>query len=129
VAIHESGAARIFTLINDTLWKISESVETDVPANPLQEGIFVLEAKSGSECRANNARLVAAMRSAVPEEGGHVWAIFAGATGARCNVDLIGDRIAKAEWGSSVNIQTVQVVEKLGMCTRCTTFFHSNIFP
>lgn len=44
-----------------------------------------------------------------------VLLVIAGSKGARCNVDITGDRLGKVEWNNKMGkVSSVQIVQKLG---------------
>lgn len=75
---------------------------------------FILDAKTGVECTADRARFGASMQNATAVDS-HVLFLSAGVKGIRCNVDINGERLAKADWSSNAGtVDTVRIVDKLG---------------
>ncbi|KDQ63133.1 hypothetical protein JAAARDRAFT_119208 [Jaapia argillacea MUCL 33604] len=122
-----SGETKIYTLNHSPatgLWSIdSEPKVMETAANPVPRGsTFVIDARSGARCKADRAGLAVALNPPKPapvgkEDGstGHCILVTAGGKGVRCNLDVDGDRIAKADWPSKVGtVECVEVVERNG---------------
>ena len=102
--------------------------ETETLANTLPTGIFVLDAHTGTSCRADRNRLAISLdrqsgnmvmgadkKHDEGEEGPRCFLIVAGEKGVRCFADLGEERAARAEWGSKVgSVNAVQIVERNG---------------
>ena len=80
-------------------------------ADPLPDGTFVVDTL-GVHIAADRARLAASFRA--PTDTPQCLMITVGAKGARCNLNIDGDKVAKIEWGSKVGlVQSVQIVKNL----------------
>jgi syntaxin-binding protein 5 len=116
IAIHASGATRIFTFVpSGTSYTIaSEPTLTETLANPIAHSSFVLDAKTGSLCKADRSRLGIALQ-ATATVNTHVLWISASGKGARCVADVTGEKLGKAEWNPKEGtVWSVQVVERNG---------------
>jgi syntaxin-binding protein 5 len=85
--------------------------ETSVGA-VLPNGSFVLDARSGITWLADKQRF-----RLLNQPAGETHALFVsvGSKGARCNVDVSGERIGKVDWPDYAgHITAVQVIDKLG---------------
>ena len=114
-----SGHTSIYTLeyAVPSTWKVLPNpVIVDGSAHPVPGSSFVLDAKRGTRCRADRNGLASALQ---PGEGGaaerqYVW-VSAGAKGVRSMLNVNGERIAKADWGSKVGtVLHVEIVGRLG---------------
>ncbi|OBZ79198.1 Lethal(2) giant larvae SRO7 [Grifola frondosa] len=129
-AIAPSGLTSIYTIVHapPSSWTVSKpALAIESVPRPLPCASFVLDAKTGVQCRANRRGLSAVLKAAegqvFDDDGreslgtkGTVW-VSAGAKGARCTANVNGERIARVEWGSKVGtVQHVEVVEKNGSC-------------
>lgn len=115
--VYSSGRTRIFSVVRgnqSSQWlAVREPVKFDMESKVLPQGSFVLNAKTGTPCKADKARFSAATRGS-PSDG-HVFFLTAGVEGAKCNLDISGDRIAKVDWDTNVGkVIQLQVVEKTG---------------
>lgn len=123
IAARASGQATIFTLIRtpDGIWSVSPTPETsDTVSQPFSGGSFVVDTRTGNQCRANRGGLGAAL-SASPEDvekGKAVW-VCAGVKGARSVVDITGERVGRVEWSSKFGkVERVSLVQKNGTYQR-----------
>jgi syntaxin-binding protein 5 len=124
IAVHISGLLQIFTLSRhpgSTSWIFDEDpVTTETVANPLPQGIFILDSKSGAQWKADRGRLGASLHPTAVQNT-HGICVTTGAKGARSVVDITGERIGKTDWGSKGGIvQNVQIVEKNSKSHRTT---------
>ncbi|KAI9057006.1 hypothetical protein FKP32DRAFT_1615502 [Trametes sanguinea] len=116
-----SGATSIYTLQYNapSTWTVVQPpVTVEGATRPVPGGSFVLDAKTGIRCRGDRAGLAAALHkeTASEEARGFIW-VSAGGKGVRCTLNVNGERVAKAEWGSKVGtIQHVEVVGKTDSC-------------
>ncbi|KAE9409115.1 hypothetical protein BT96DRAFT_953546 [Gymnopus androsaceus JB14] len=113
-----SGASQVFTFGRsaDSSWvPFGEVVKFDSPVQPM--AMFVLNSKNGSPCGAYRSRLAASMDASRATPTDQVLLVIAGSKGARCNVDITGDRLGKVEWNNKMGkVSSVQIVQKLGSC-------------
>lgn len=117
MAVRLSGLTQIFTLSNPGgPWSVSgDPAIVDAVANPLPQGSFVLDSKTGGQWKADRGRLSASL-SSTPTGDAPPLFVTVGAKGVRCLGRINGERISKADWGSRVgNVEGVQVVERMGM--------------
>ena len=124
IGVRASGFTGIFTLtrVEDGSWLVNPIPEnTDTVAQPFPDGSFVLDAKSGRKCRANRGGLGAALSASSEDlEKGKTFWICAGVKGARCVVDITGERIARVEWPSKLGkVDRVSVIQKNGAFVLC----------
>ncbi|KAF9074911.1 WD40 containing snare-dependent exocytosis protein [Rhodocollybia butyracea] len=112
IAGHSSGTLKVFTFGRsvDSSWNLTgEPMKSDSPVQPLQ--IFVIDSKRGSRCTANRSKLLACMDNSGASP---VLLVIAGIKGARCNVNLTGERVGKVEWSHRMGkVLNVQIVQKL----------------
>lgn len=103
----------IFGRTADSSWApIGEAVRLECPVHPV--ALFVLDSKNGSPCGSNRSRLAASMEGSGTTTNDQVLLVAVGSKGARCNVDITGDRLAKVEWNHKMGkILSVQIVQKL----------------
>ncbi|KZV70969.1 hypothetical protein PENSPDRAFT_578479 [Peniophora sp. CONT] len=123
VAIRASGRATVFTAARtgDGVWAIPPTSTSSEMIPPLQNATFVLDARLGSQLKADKNRLAFALdRERVEAEvkrgddGHKCLLVVVGSKGARCYGDLDGDkRVGKAEWSSKAGMAlAAQVVER-----------------
>ena len=95
-------------------WSIvGEPVSCKAVADPLPGGTFVVDTK-GVAVGADRTRLAALFRDVLPTGTPQCLMITVGAKGARCNLNIDGDKVAKVEWGGKVGlVQSAQIVENL----------------
>lgn len=96
---------------------------------PLQNMVFVLDTRLGSQLKADKSRFALAVdRERVELEakrgdndGHRSLLVVVGSKGARCYGDLDGDkRVGKVEWsGKSGLALTAQIVERSGKVVSC----------
>ncbi|KAJ6503249.1 WD40 containing snare-dependent exocytosis protein [Mycena vitilis] len=114
---YASDATEILTVLRDansTSWRIdSEIKKVDTVANPLAEGTFVLDWKSGVPIHATREGLTKSMHPTPAET--HCILVTAGSKGAKSFSDLTGARIGKVDWGNKTGtVCSVQIIEKMG---------------
>jgi hypothetical protein len=64
--------------------------------------------------KADRSRLAASLQGSDRNNLPCLW-IIAGAKGVRCNADITGKRVSKADWSNKVGgVESVQIVEKNG---------------
>jgi syntaxin-binding protein 5 len=117
IAVYQSGHAEIYTLAhsgNPVSWSIvGEPVSCKAVADPLPGGTFVVDTQ-GVAVGADRTRLAALFRGVLPTGTPQCLMITVGAKGARCNLNIDGDKVAKIEWGGKVGlVQSAQIVENL----------------
>lgn len=92
---------------------IDEPVPCKVMVDPLPGGTFVVDTK-GAPIKADRVRLATSFQSVLPAGTPQCLMITVGAKGARCNLNIDGERIAKIEWGTKVGVvQSAQIVENM----------------
>ena len=112
---------------NEDVYTISQSHEgfkfegpvtfNKVVPNPLPNGTFVVDAKTGASCKADRQRFMD-MLHFHEKEVGPVVLVAAGMKGVRSFLNITGERIGKAEWSAkSGSVVDVQIVERLGRYT------------
>lgn len=114
LAIRASGHTQILTISRDSSsWSCHVLKET-VDATPAPLACFVLSAKTGKEIAANRAAYSGLGRSQANVQSLSIF-LSVNSKGARCYLDITGDRISKAEWGSSEGTGVhAFVVERMG---------------
>lgn len=116
LALHTSGACEIYTVAQSdgsVSWTCEGPILAEGVANPLPQGSFVIDSKSGNKWKANRARLTESI-AATPVVPRCAF-VACGSKGARCFANINGEQIAKTDWGSKGGvIQGVQIVERLG---------------
>ncbi len=112
-----SGQTTIYTLeyAPPSTWKISaHPVVLDGSSHPVPSGSFVLDAKTGKQCRADRNGLASVLQSEHSTERQYLW-LSAGAKGVRTVLNVNGERVAKVDWGSKVGtVLHVEIVGRLG---------------
>lgn len=74
----------------------------------------MLDANTGAPMKANRSGLAASLQSSSGDNVHCLW-VTTGAKGVRCILDITGERVGKADWGSKVGgVESVQVIEKNG---------------
>ncbi|KAF5388500.1 hypothetical protein D9757_004730 [Collybiopsis confluens] len=117
IAGNSSGTSQLFTFgrTADFSWASTrEAVLFESPVQPLD--MFVINSKNGSRCAANRSRLAASTSdSDLVATYESVLLVIAGTKGARCNLNLNGERLGKADWShhKMEKVLSVQVVQKL----------------
>ncbi|KZP28851.1 hypothetical protein FIBSPDRAFT_816652 [Athelia psychrophila] len=115
IATRESGRTQVFTLkrASNLVWGVEEAVvELETAPHPLAS--FIIDAKTGARVKVDKSSCAAYGEIEIVGAPRCMW-VTAGAKGAKCFVDVDGERIGKVEWGSKVGaVETVQVVEKSG---------------
>ena len=117
VAAYQSGHAEIYTLVhsgNPVSWSIiDEPVPCKAMVDPLPGGTFVVDTR-GAPIKADRVRLATSFQSVLPTGTLQCLMITVGAKGARCNLNIDGERMAKIEWGTKVGVvQSAQIVENM----------------
>lgn len=112
-----SGAQEVITLLpsgSPATWGISgEPVRTHGVSDPLHDGVFVHDSKTGTRIDATGSLLAASYRSESPNSPPILIAV--GAKGARTYANINGDRIGKTDWGIRAgNAIAAQVVQRMG---------------
>ncbi|KAF8078966.1 hypothetical protein FPV67DRAFT_88576 [Lyophyllum atratum] len=116
VAMRVSGHYQVYTLTQTgssaQSWTCQKPITVDSGiSQPLPQCAFVIDSKTGAGLPASRSRLAAADLDG-PRTSSIL--VMVGAKGARCFVNINGERIGKVEWGSKVGaIQGVQIVERL----------------
>ncbi|KAG2156546.1 lethal giant larvae like, C-terminal-domain-containing protein [Suillus bovinus] len=116
IAIHESGNTQVFKIIRDpesSLYDFAHDVtRVEGLPNVLQGGSFVIDSQKGTTWRADRSRFASSLQTR-DNNLAHCFWVAASAKGARCMLDISGERISKVEWNSKKNkVRHVQVVEK-----------------
>ncbi|KAI0639923.1 lethal giant larvae like, C-terminal-domain-containing protein [Trametes polyzona] len=112
-----SGTTSVYALAHNapSTWTVVQPPLTiDTPARPIPGGYFVLDARTGAKCRGDRKGLATVLQTdeVVATEQKFIF-VAAGAKAVRCTLNVNGERIAKAEWGSKVGtVQHVEVVER-----------------
>ena len=92
---------------------LGEPVATHGVSEPLKEGVFVLDSKTGARIGATGSLFAASYRSESPSSPPIL--ITVGAKGVRTYGNITGDRIGKADWGVRAgNAVAAQVVQRMG---------------
>ncbi|KAF7966227.1 hypothetical protein HWV62_39499 [Athelia sp. TMB] len=116
IASRQSGRTQVFTLVRDEIscWEVEEATTLELETVPRPLASFVIDAKTGAHVRVDRSS-VSAFSASENVKGPRCMWVTAGSKGARCVVDVDGERIGKAEWGNKVGaVESVQVVEKSG---------------
>jgi hypothetical protein len=116
IAIHESGNTQVFKIIRDpesSLYDFAQDVtRVEGLPNVMQGGSFVIDSQKGTTWRADRSRFAASLQTKDSNPAHCLW-VTANVKGARCMLDISGDRISKVEWNSKKNkVGHVQVIEK-----------------
>ncbi|KAG1754961.1 lethal giant larvae like, C-terminal-domain-containing protein [Suillus paluster] len=116
IAIHESGNTQIFKIIRDpksSLYNFAQDVtKVEGLQNTLQGGSFVIDSQKGAPWRADRSRFAASLQTQDSNHDHCFW-VTASTKGARCMLDISGERIAKVEWNCKKNkVGHVQVIER-----------------
>jgi len=116
IAIHASGKTQIFKIHRDpksSLYSVAQDIaEVEGLPNVLQGGSFVIDSQKGTLWRADRSRFSSSLQigDSVPD---HCFWVMASAKGARCMLDISGERVAKVEWNNKKNkVGHVQVIER-----------------
>ncbi|KDR85736.1 hypothetical protein GALMADRAFT_218826 [Galerina marginata CBS 339.88] len=121
IAAHQSGQAEIFTLIpsgNPVSWGVAgDPVSCKAVPDPIPDGTFVLDSK-GTQCKADRARFAASFKGVSPSRADSGpksnTLLTVGANGARCSLNLNGEKVAKVEWGHKVGaVRGAHVVQHM----------------
>jgi len=117
IALYASGLHEIYTITQSggsAVWICEGPISTEGVVNPLSQGNFIIDCKSGNKWKADRTRLSESTHStttAIPR----CAFVTCGAKGAKCFANINGEQIAKTEWGSKIGvIQGAQIVERLG---------------
>lgn len=116
IASHESGSTEVFKIIRDSessLYNFAQDVtRIEGLPNVMQGGSFVIDSQKGTAWRADRSRFAASLQTRDNNPARCFW-VTASAKGARCMLDISGERISKVEWNSKKNkVGHVQVIEK-----------------
>lgn len=116
IAIRESGRTQVFKISRDpksSSYNFAQDVaEVEGLPNVLQEGSFVIDSQKGTFWRADRSRFAASLQigNSNPD---HCFWVVAGTKGARCMLDISGERVSKAEWNNKKNkVGHVQVIQR-----------------
>jgi hypothetical protein len=119
IAQHTSGRYEIYTLTpsgGSMLWTCEGPISAEGVLNPLPQGSFVIDCKSGNKWKASRALLGEPTRPTT-SEAPHCAFVTCGSKGAKCFANINGTQIAKTDWGSKIGVvQGAQIVERLGEC-------------
>ena len=118
IASRASGYTQIFSLRHPSRsspWELNgEPVETEALAHPIPHGSFIVDADTGAPIKANRSRLAASLQDSNRNNVPYLW-ITASAKGIRCIANIVGERVAKADWSNKIGgVESVQLVEKSG---------------
>ncbi|EEB93843.1 hypothetical protein MPER_07453, partial [Moniliophthora perniciosa FA553] len=112
IAARPSGSSQLFTFEQrpDSSWKlVGEVIKIESPSHPLPGAMFVIDSKTGARCLAEKRRLSVSAGGSTP-----VLFVVAGEKGARCYLNVNGDRLGRIEWSSNAGkVLSTQIVEKL----------------
>ncbi|KAH9486242.1 hypothetical protein JR316_0000306 [Psilocybe cubensis] len=116
IAGHQSGHAEVYTLVhsgNHSSWSIAgEPMVAKVMPDPITGGTFVLDSKSGAQCKVDRTRLGAAMKGTNSSRDSHCILVSVGVKGARTTVDITGAKVGKVDWGNKHgSVQDARIVE------------------
>ncbi|KAJ2931894.1 hypothetical protein H1R20_g5200, partial [Candolleomyces eurysporus] len=116
IVSRNSGTQEVITLVpsgSPAVWGVSgEPVATHGVSEPLNEGVFVIDSKTGTRIGATGSLLASSYRSESPNSPSIL--ITVGAKGAKTYTNISGDRIAKADWGVRAgNAIAAQVVQRM----------------
>ncbi|KAI0363639.1 hypothetical protein BV20DRAFT_1057891 [Pilatotrama ljubarskyi] len=116
-----SGATSVYTLAHSApiTWTVTQPpITTDSSTRPIPYGTFVLDARTGVIYRGDRKGFAAVLQTdEAPDPSRKFVFVAAGAKGVRCTLNVNGERIARAEWGTKVGaVQHVEVVEKADSC-------------
>lgn len=126
-----SGLAQIINLgrsSGSTSWVIDGDIlETETLPSPIPCGSFVIDANNGGPLKADRRGLGAALRAPSDTHSQSLW-ITTGAKGVRSIVNITGERVGKADWGTKAGVvESVQIVEKNGTLSIMINFYRSSI--
>ena len=120
LVVRQSGSTDIYVMLRapDGSWSVNDKAEPEHAegvASPLPDASFVIYSKSGRSCKADGNGLITSMNpTAESTKGRYLW-ITAGAKGAKCVVDITGERIGRIEWPSKTGkVERVSIVRKSG---------------
>lgn len=99
-------------------WSLSGEKKLEGAPRPLHGGGFVMKLKTGTQCLANRMGL----NSMQQYEESPVLYLSTGSKGARCVLNVTGDRLGKVDWATNGTVQDVQVVERLGNYLRLHSY-------
>jgi syntaxin-binding protein 5 len=117
IATRGSGNTTIHALSRSSsgAWAVSEHRETtEGISHAIPRASFVLDAKNGAHRKADRSGLAEVIHSDAEDarKGTSFW-VTAGAKGAKCAVDITGERIGRAEWPSKTGkVERVVVIKK-----------------
>ncbi|KIJ66213.1 hypothetical protein HYDPIDRAFT_26582 [Hydnomerulius pinastri MD-312] len=118
IAIHASGTTNIYKIARkqgSKAYSIAGVVTAETLPDTLPHCSYVIDANNGAPLHADGIRLAASMQSSTAKAKANdcLW-VTVSPTGARCNVDITGDRIGKADWNRKHAILDGQIVERNG---------------
>ncbi|KAH7930914.1 hypothetical protein BV22DRAFT_999529 [Leucogyrophana mollusca] len=118
IATRASGPTKVYKMTRvpgSSSWNIDkDSVSTETLADTLPSGSFVIDSHSGDSLVANKTRFAASLQPTSSQTGHCIW-VTASTRGARCVVDITGERIGKADWSSrKYTVERAQIIEKNG---------------
>jgi syntaxin-binding protein 5 len=114
IALYTSGLREIYTITQSdgsALWICEGPISAEGVANPLPQGSFVINCKTGNQSKASrnestHSTSATATRCAF---------VTCGSKGAKCFANITGAQISKTDWGGKIGIvQGTQIVERLG---------------
>ncbi|KAI0093981.1 lethal giant larvae like, C-terminal-domain-containing protein [Irpex rosettiformis] len=116
LVVRQSGSTDIYVILrsSDGIWSVNDQTEhAEGPSSPLPEGSFVIDSKSGRSCKADGNGLIATMNpTAELTKGRYLW-VTAGTRGARCVVDITGEKLGRVEWpNKGSKVERVSIVHK-----------------
>jgi len=117
IAIRLSGNKDVYTISQSHEGFKFEGPVTfnKVMPNPLPNGTFVVDAKTGVSCKADRQRFMDVLHE---KEVGPVVLVAAGMKGVRSFLNITGERLGKAEWSTKSGVVIgMQIVERLGWYT------------
>ncbi|KAH8835562.1 lethal giant larvae like, C-terminal-domain-containing protein [Flagelloscypha sp. PMI_526] len=117
LAVYESSQASLFHIAkrSGNIWTstvVPSKLEST--AHPLSCGSFIFEVKTGRPVNASRSLFARVVNGASPSSSTSVW-LSVGQKGAKVTLDINGERIARADWGSKHgHVVASQVVERQG---------------
>ncbi|KAI0081067.1 hypothetical protein K474DRAFT_1656898 [Panus rudis PR-1116 ss-1] len=116
IATRDSGATSIYTVYRtaEGSWAVKDMpAKTDAVPHPLPNSSIVIDSKTGYRCSANRNGLSSVLAPPPDIDQKKTLWINAGSKGVRCVVDITGEKIGKADWGSKLGkVERIEVVQK-----------------